>query len=52
MLIDAGSRASVATGYCIGAAMMIGAAAVEAFWGVAAERQPLEAVSRPLALVD
>ena len=52
MLIDAGSRASVATGYWIGAAMMIGAAAVEAFWGVAAERQPLEAVSRPLALVD
>ena len=52
MLIDAGSRASVATGYWIGAAMMIGAAAVEAFWGVAAERQPLETVSRPLALVD
>jgi MFS family permease len=52
MLIDTGSRESVATGYWIGAAMMIGAAAVEAFWGVAAERQPLEAVSRPLALVD
>ena len=29
--------------------MMIGAAAVEAFWGVAAERKPLETVSRPLA---
>ncbi len=52
MLIDTGSRASVAAGYWLGAAMMIGAAAAEALWGVAAERQPLEAVSRPLALVD
>jgi MFS family permease len=52
MLINTGSRASVAIGYCIGSALMLGAAAVEARWGVAAERQPLEAVSRPLALVD
>jgi MFS family permease len=51
-LIDTGSRMSVAAGYWIGAAMMIGAAATEALWGVAAERRPLEAVSRPLALVD
>ena len=28
---------------------MIGAALVEALWGVAAERKPLEAVARPLA---
>lgn len=52
MLIETGSRGSVATGYWIGAAMMIGAAAVEARWGVAAERKSLETVSRPLALVD
>ncbi len=52
MLIDTGSRQSVAVGYWIGAAMMIGAAAVEALWGIAAERKPLETVSRPLALVD
>lgn len=52
MLIETGSRGSVAAGYWIGAAMMIGAAAVEACWGVAAERKPLETVSRPLALVD
>jgi len=52
VLIGTGSRTSVAAGYAIGAALMLAAAAVEARWGVAAERQPLEAVSRPLALVD
>ena len=52
MLIETGSRGSVATGYWIGAAMMIGAAAIEACWGIAAERKSLETVSRPLALVD
>ena len=52
VLIGTGSRFSVAVGYCIGAALMIGAAAVEAVWGVAAERKPLETVSRPLAFVD
>ncbi len=51
-LISTGSRESVAIGYCIGSILMIGAAAVEALWGVAAERKPLEAVSRPLALID
>ncbi len=52
MLINTGSRGSVAIGYCIGSALMIAAAAVEALWGVAAERKSLEAVSRPLAFVD
>jgi MFS family permease len=52
MLIDTGSRTSVAVGYWIGSILMIGAAAVEARWGVAAERKPLEAVSRPLACID
>jgi MFS family permease len=51
-LINSGSRASVAAGYMLGALLMIGAAAAEAFWGVAAERKSLETVSRPLALVD
>src|SRR6202161_669525 len=51
-LISTGSRTSVAIGYCIGAILMIGAAAVEALWGIAAERKPLEAVSRPLAFID
>jgi MFS family permease len=51
-LINTGSRSSVAIGYWIGAILMVVAAAVQAVWGVAAERKPLEAVSRPLAFVD
>jgi MFS family permease len=50
MLISTGSRASVAAGYILGAALMLGAALAEALWGVAAERKPLETVSEPLAL--
>jgi MFS family permease len=52
VLINTGSRASVAAGYIIGAILMAGAAMVEAFWGVAAERKSLETVARPLAFVD
>src|SRR6202163_2183113 len=48
VLINTGSRGSVAVGYLIGALLMIAAAAVEAVWGVAAEGKPLEAVARPL----
>ncbi len=51
-LIASGSRASVFVGYLIGAALMVAAGAIEWVWGVAAERQPLEAVARPLAAVD
>jgi len=51
-LIASGSRASVFVGYLIGAVLMVSAGAVEWVWGVAAERQPLEAVARPLAAVD
>ena len=39
-------------GYWLGSALMIGAATLEAVWGVAAERKSLETVSRPLAMVD
>jgi MFS family permease len=52
MLINTGSRVSVAAGYWLGSVLMIAAAAVEARWGVAAERKPLETVSRPLAFID
>jgi MFS family permease len=52
ILISTGSRGSVAVGYLIGSVLMIGAAAVEALWGIAAERKPLEEVSRPLSAVD
>jgi MFS family permease len=52
ILINTGSREAVATGYIVGAVLMIGAAAAEGLWGVAAERKPLETISRPLALID
>jgi MFS family permease len=52
MLISTGSRGSVALGYVLGALLMAAAAVVQARWGVAAERQPLEAVSRPLAFIE
>ena len=52
VLISTGSRGDLAIGYVIGSALMLGAAAVEALWGVAAERKSLETVAQPLALVD
>jgi MFS family permease len=52
ILINTGSRPSVAAGYWLGSMLMIAAAAIEARWGIAAERKPLEAVSRPLAFID
>ena len=51
-LIDTGSRSSVFIGYLIGSILMIGAAIIQARFGVAAERQPLEAVARPLAFME
>lgn len=52
MLIDTGSQGSVAVGDLIGAALLLGAAAAEALWGVAAERESLETVAKPLAFVE
>ncbi len=52
LLIDTGSRVSVMSGYLLGAILMLAAAVVASIWGVAAERRPLESVSRPLASVD
>jgi MFS family permease len=52
VLINTGSRGSVAVGYLVGSILMIGAAAAEALWGVAAERKSLETVAKPLAFVD
>ncbi len=51
-LISTGSRGGVAIGYFIGALLMVAAAVVEALWGIAAERQPLEAVARPLSYIE
>ena len=51
MLVNTGSRISVAAGYWLGAILMLAAGAVEARWGVAAERKALETVSRPLTYI-
>ena len=51
-LIDTGSRDSVFAGYLLGSALMIAAAVIGWRYGIAAERQPLESVARPLAFVE
>jgi MFS family permease len=48
-LIQTGSKANLGWGYAGGAALMIAAAATEAVIGIAAERQSLENVSKPLS---
>jgi MFS family permease len=52
LLIETGSRENVFIGYALGAVLMIAAAAVQAKWGVAAERRALEEVARPLTAAD
>jgi MFS family permease len=52
LLIGTGSREAVLVGYLIGAGLMLAAGIVEAIWGVAAERKPLESVARPLSALD
>jgi MFS family permease len=51
-LIDTGSRNSVFAGYLLGSGLMIGAAVIAWRYCIAAERQPLESVARPLAFVE
>jgi MFS family permease len=51
-LIGTGEPAAIAGGYALGAALMLIAAIVAAWLGVAAESRPLEAVARPLSAVD
>jgi MFS family permease len=51
-LIDTGSRDSVFAGYLLGSGLMIGAAVIAWRYCIAAERQPLESVARPLAFVE
>lgn len=51
-LIDTGERGQILWGYLLGGGLMILAAIVELFLGIAAERKPLEEVSRPLSLID
>ena len=52
VLIETGSRTTVLAGYLLAAVLMIVAASIAGAWAVAAERQPLETVSRPLGSVD
>jgi len=52
VLIDTGSRTSVFAGYLLGSALMVVAAAVAWRYAVAAERQSLETVARPLAFLE
>jgi MFS family permease len=51
-LIATGERGALMWGYLGGAALMLIAAATEAWIGVAAERQSLESVARPLSAAD
>jgi MFS family permease len=51
-LIDTGSRGSVFAGYLLGAGLMVAAAVIASRYAVAAERQALEQVARPLAFVE
>ena len=53
MLVGSGERGAVFAGYLLGAALMLGAALVEAAIGVKAEGRGLESVAPPLsALID
>jgi MFS family permease len=49
ILIQTRSRSALFGGYLAGAALMVGAAMVEATMGVAAERASLESITRPLS---
>jgi len=49
VLIGSGSRSKVAWGYAACSVLLIAAAGVEAWLGVKAERQSLEAISAPLS---
>ncbi|ADW71288.1 MFS transporter [Granulicella tundricola] len=48
VLIHTGSKPAVAAGYALGAALMVGAAVLEAIIGVEAAGKSLESVSKPL----
>lgn len=50
MLIETGSRDQVFIGYLIGAGLMVIAAVLAAWLGLASERKPLESVAPPLSL--
>jgi hypothetical protein len=50
VLIQTGSRSSVAQGWGLGAALMVGAGVLALAFGVDAERKALEDIARPMGL--
>jgi MFS family permease len=52
VLIGTGDPSKIAGGYAFGAALMLAAAAIELWLGVAAERHSLEEVAAPLSSLD
>ncbi|HET7403735.1 MAG TPA: MFS transporter [Usitatibacter sp.] len=52
VLVATGNPASIAAGYALGAALMIGAGAMARWLAVDAERKPLEEVAAPLSSAD
>lgn len=52
VLIESGSRTNVLAGYLLASALMLFAAAMGWFFGLANERKPLESVARPLSWHD
>ncbi|MGH8012526.1 MAG: MFS transporter [Candidatus Binataceae bacterium] len=48
-LIDTGQRIELTYGYMVAAGLMLGAAVIEVFFGVAAERKGLEEIAAPLS---
>jgi MFS family permease len=51
-LIETGSHANVFIGYCVGAALVLVAAALAWRWAVDAERRPLERIAAPLGSAE
>ena len=51
-LIGTGERVHIAWGYAFGAALMLGAAAIQWRWGLVAERRSLEDIAAPLSRAD
>jgi hypothetical protein len=52
LLIESGSRGAVTIGYAIAAALVVLAGMLALYFGVDAERKPLEEVAAPLGAVD
>jgi MFS family permease len=52
VLIGTGEPGAIASGYALGAVLMLAAGGIAMKWGVDAECRPLEAVARPLSTID